>query len=201
MLTLLAVLIGAGDIDREMRPKRPAPLVVPIPTGSAIRWEYSLSTGWRSMSRARPVWRTGKRIDDSGRWEEALLGQPGCRVHEIVAEDECQRTVATAGRNPAGSGGVGEGFDWSVFVGNSWTAGLDVEFTSNGPRIVLALAYYPFEGVCHRYGWSVLSGQLLHRNDWHFTADDLQSIYYMPRLAVLFTVWNFWRSLGLDRAE
>jgi hypothetical protein len=199
MLTLLAILACAGDNEQDTRPKPPAPVVIPIPTG-VTPWDYRLSTGWSPMTRALPRWRMGKRHDD-GRWEESVIGQRGGRVREIIVETESFRTFATSGRNSAGSGGVGEGFAWSAFVGGSWTADLDVEFTSNGPRIVVGLAYYPFDGVAHRYGWSVLSGQLLHGVDWSFTEDDLCSIYYTPRFAALMTFYQFWRGLGLDREE
>lgn len=200
MLMLLAILVSAGDIDQLPRPKAPAPVVIPIPTG-VTPWDFRLSTGWSPMTRALPQWRMGKRLDDSGRWEESVIGQRGGRVRETIAEAEFHRTFATTGRNPAGNGGVGEGFAWSAFVGASWTADLDLEFTPSGPRVVVGLAYYPFDGIAHRYGWSVLSGQLLHGVDWSFTEDDLRSIYYMPRFAALITFYQFWRGLGLDREE
>jgi hypothetical protein len=201
MLALLAILIGAGDIDREVRPKAPPPVVIPIPTGAPIRWDYQFSTDWTPVTRSQRIWRTAKRLDDSGRWEESVIGQPGGRVREIIAESDSDRTFATTGRNPAGSGGVGEGFEWSVFVGGSWTAGLDVEFATNGPRIVVALTHYPFEGVTHHYGWSVLSNELVSGLGWHFDVEDLRALYRWPRYWAVVQLYSLWLQFQQHREE
>jgi hypothetical protein len=199
MLALLAIVVTC-DIDRQAKPQQPPP-VIPIPTGKVLFWDDRLYTDWRPMTRELPVWRTAKRLDEAGRSEESAIGQRGGRFRELFAQSDSDRTFATTGRNPVGSGGVGEGFEWTVFVGESWTAGLDVEFTASGPRAVVALAHYPFEGVTHRYGWSVLSGQLVHGIGWHFDADELRGLYYWPRLVALMYLGALRRAVGLHQRE
>ncbi|MBN9119763.1 MAG: hypothetical protein J0I06_11500 [Planctomycetes bacterium] len=183
MLALLAILAGAGDNEQAIQPKQPPPpLIVPIPIGKAgPDYRYRFCTDWTPVTRSRHVWRSGTRPDRSDRWEDSVAGHRGGRFREQIAESDDARTFATTGRNPAGSGGVGEGFEWSAFVGDSWTAGLDAEFTPGGPRVVVALTYYPFEGVAHRYGWSVLSGQLVHGLGWHLEDEDLRALYRWPQ--------------------
>jgi hypothetical protein len=92
---------------------------------------------------------------------------------------------------------VGEGFEWSAFVGECWTAGLDVEFTPTGPRIVLAVVYYPFDGVTHRYGWSVLAGQLVHGIGWHLDDGDMWALYRWPQFWAVVQLVRVYRYFGI----
>jgi hypothetical protein len=202
MLALLAMLVCAGDNEQAVCPKPPPPpVVIPIPNGAGAQFRFRLSTDWAPVTHLRPVWRMAQRFDNPDRWEESVSGQSGGRIRERIAESDVGRVFATTGQSAAGSGGVGAGFEACVYVGGSWTAGVDVECTPRGPRLVLALTHYPFEGVTRHYGWSVLSNQLVHARGWHFEEDDLRWLHYRPRFAAMMYLYDLRRWLGLPREE
>jgi hypothetical protein len=196
MFTVLTLLVAAGGDEQAIRPKSPPPLVVPVPIPNGPDYRYRLYTDWMPLTDSRRPWRTGRRLEKPGRWEEALVGRPGGRIRELVAEIDDHRAFATTGRRTDGNGGVGEGFEWSAFVGDCSTAGFDLEFTATGPRIVIAVAYYPCDGVTHRYGWSVLAGQFVHGIGWHLDDEDMRALYRWPQFWAVVQLARFCRHYG-----
>ena len=183
MMTLIAILACACTDDQAIRPK-PGPVpVIPIPNGPPVH-DYWLGTDWTPFTRSRPPWRSARRLEETGNWEEAEVGRQGGRIRTRIADTNEGHTDATTGPRPAGSGHIGAGFECSVFVGSSWTAGLDVEFTSGGPRVVVVLTNYPYDGVNQSYGWSVLAGELVQRSRWYLDTDDLSLSYLLIPPAV-----------------
>ena len=186
MMALVVLLVGVvGADDLGFRPK-PSPLpVIPIPTGGT-QLQYRLYTDWTPVSHARPVWRSAKRLEDTGSWEESVVGRAGGRFRAGIWATDYTRLDATTGRRFAGDGGVGSGFEWRAYLGNSCDFRLEVEFTARGPRVVLGVTYWTWEHREYALGCSVLAGQIVYRHGWNFEANELQGYCYMPRLLVLF---------------
>lgn len=181
-MSVLFLLLACSSVtEARARQANPAPDVpLPIPTGR-VGYDYRVYTDWAPLTQPRPVWRVARWVDESVGWEEAVAGRAGGRHRKLVTQTECYRLSATTARLAAGDGGVGAGFEWEAFVGNSWTAGLELEFTATGPRVVVALTHFPIEGHTRRYGWSVLTAQVVTASGTAYGNDEARAIYWHAR--------------------
>jgi hypothetical protein len=87
------------------------------------------------------------------------------RKEGLIEEGENTRTTLITG-----TGGVGVGVE--RFLGNSWTAKLELTATPQRPRVSLKLNYFPIEGRVVGFGIDSRSGVTAHRGVY-FDDDDI----------------------------
>ena len=91
-----------------------------------------------------------------GVWEELTIGRhPVRRKQSLLKEDESRRTTLITG-----TGGVGVGVE--PFIGNRWSAKLELTATPHRPRVSLKLKYFPLEGVEVGFGLDSRNGVTAH---------------------------------------